>query len=172
MKCGDYLKKFGRAVKKKLSKKKKVGLFVEGGPLLKSRNLEELKLISEPLEELGSIRVSKIFFDRAINEDVIDGIVNAGFSPIMLSGDVDVHITIETLELILEDKADIIAIVASNPNYIPVLNFAREDGKEIVIITDSKSKDKSLENFADILIYYDLLKVNESKKKKWAEKIK
>ena len=166
MKRGDYLKKFGRAVKQKLSKKKKVGLFVEGGLLLKGRDLEDLKLINEPLEELGSIRVSKIFFDHAINEEIMDGIVNAGFSPIMLSGDVDVHIAIEALEIMLEDKADIIAIVANNPNYIPVLNFAREEGIETVVITDSKSKDKSLENFADILIYYDLLKVNEREKKK------
>ncbi len=166
MRCDDYLKKFGRAVKKKLSKKKKIGLFVEGGPFLKGSNLEELKLISEPLEELGSLRVFKIFFDHSINEEIMDWIVNAGFSPIMLSGDVDVHIAIEALEIILEDKADIIAIVANNPNYIPVLNFAREEGIETIVITDSKSKDKSLENFADILIYYDLLKLNESKKKK------
>ena len=160
------MKKFGRAVKKKLSKKKKIGLFVEGGPFLKGSNLEELKLISEPLEELGSLRVFKIFFDHSINEEIMDWIVNAGFSPIMLSGDVDVHIAIEALEIIFEDKADIIAIVANNPNYIPVLNFAREEGIETIVITDSKSKDKSLENFADILIYYDLLKLNESKKKK------
>ena len=160
------MKKFGRAVKKKLSKKKKIGLFVEGGPFLKGSNLEELKLISEPLEELGSLRVFKIFFDHSINEEIMDWIVNAGFSPIMLSGDVDVHIAIEALEIMLEDKADIIAIVANNPNYIPVLNFAREEGIETIVITDSKSKDKSLENFADILIYYDLLKLNESKKKK------
>lgn len=166
MRCDDYLKKFGRAVKKKLSKKKKIGLFVEGGPFLKGSNLEELKLISEPLEELGSLRVFKIFFDHSINEEIMDWIVNAGFSPIMLSGDVDVHIAIEALEIIFEDKADIIAIVANNPNYIPVLNFAREEGIETIVITDSKSKDKSLENFADILIYYDLLKLNESKKKK------
>lgn len=161
----DYLKKFGRAVKKKLSKKKKVGLFAEGEPLLKGRNLEELKLISGPLEELGSVRVSKIFFDHAINENMMDEIVNAGFSPIMLSGDIDVHIAIEMLELIFEDKADIIAIVANNSNYIPVLNFAREEGKETVVIMDSKSTDKSLENFADILIYHDLLKVNGKKRK-------
>ena len=160
------MKKFGRAVKKKLSKTKKVGLFIEGEPLFKGFNLEELKLISKPLEELGSLRVSKIFFGHAINENMMDELVNAGYSPIMLSGDIDVHIAIELLELILEDKADIIAIVANNANYIPVLNFAREEGKETVIITDSKSKDKSLENFADILIYQDLLKVNESKKKK------
>ncbi len=165
MKCGDYLKKFGRAVKKKLSKKKKIGLFVEGSLLLKDRNLEELRLITGPLEELGSIRVSKIFFDHAIDERVMDEIVNVGFSPIMLSGDIDVHIAIEALELILEDKVDMIAIVANNPNYIPVLNFAREEGKETVVITDSKSTDTSLENFADILIYYDLLKVIGSKKK-------
>ena len=160
------MKKFGQAVKKKLSKTKKIGLFVEGGPFLKGSNLEELKLISEPLEELGSLRVFKIFFDHSINEEIMDWIVNAGFSPIMLSGDVDVHIAIEALEIIFEDKADIIAIVANNPNYIPVLNFAREEGIETIVITDSKSKDKSLENFADILIYYDLLKLNESKKKK------
>ncbi len=166
MKRGDYLKKFGRAVKQKLGKKKKLGLFVEGGLLLKGRDLEGLKLINEPLEELGSIRVSKIFFDHAIDEKMMDEIVSAGFSPIMLSGDIDVHIAIEALELILEDKADMIAIVANNSNYIPVLNFAREEGKETVVITDSKSEDKSLENFADILIYYDLLKVDESKKKK------
>ena len=65
---------------------------------------------------MGSLRVSKIFFGHAINENMMDELVNAGYSPIMLSGDIDVHIAIEMLELILEDKADIIAIVANNAN--------------------------------------------------------
>jgi len=138
--------------KRRLSQRKKVGVLVDGPNMLRKEFNINLKEIREILTEYGDIKIAKVFLNQYATEKLVEAIENQGFEPIVTSGDVDVRLAVEAMELIYNDSIDAIAIVTRDADFKAVLMKAMEMGKETIIIGAEPGFSTALKNSADIAI--------------------
>jgi len=132
--------------------RKGVGVLVDGPNMLRKEfniNLEEIR---EILHEYGNIKVAKVFLNQYASEKLVEAIENQGFEPIITSGDVDVRMAVEAMEMIYNDAIDAIALVTRDADFKAVLKKAMEAGKETIIIGAEPGFSAALRNSADIAI--------------------
>jgi uncharacterized protein (TIGR00288 family) len=123
-----------------------------------------LKEIREILSEYGDIKIAKVFLNQYATEKLVEAIENQGFEPIVTSGDVDVRLAVEAMELIYNESIDAIALVTRDADFKAVLMKAMELGKETIIIGAEPGFSTALRNSADIAII-----LNEDEYKKDSE---
>ncbi len=148
--------------KRRLSQRKKVGVLVDGPNMLRKEFNINLREIREILTEYGDIKIAKVFLNQYATEKLVEAIENQGFEPIVTSGDVDVRMAVEAMELIYNDSIDAIALVTRDADFKAVLMKAMEMGKETIIIGAEPGFSTALKNSADITI---ILNEDESEKK-------
>jgi len=143
-------------IKKYLSSRKqdriKVGVLVDGPNMLRKEFNVNLQEIREILSEYGDIKVAKVFLNQYASEKLVEAIENQGFEPIITSGDVDVRMAVEAMELIYNDAIDAIALVTRDADFKSVLKKAMEMGKETIIIGAEPGFSAALKNSADFAI--------------------
>ncbi len=143
-------------IKKYLSSRKqdriKVGVLVDGPNMLRKEFNINLQEIREILSEYGDIKVAKVFLNQYASEKLVEAIENQGFEPIITSGDVDVRMAVEAMELIFNDAIDAIALVTRDADFKSVLKKAMEMGKETIIIGAEPGFSAALKNSADFAI--------------------
>jgi uncharacterized protein (TIGR00288 family) len=61
---------------------------------------------------------------------------------------------LETMELVYNEKIDIIALATENEKFIPLICRARELGKEVVLLSPD-SKNRGLQNTVDMVLPLD-----------------
>ncbi|HIP24912.1 MAG TPA: TIGR00288 family NYN domain-containing protein [Archaeoglobus profundus] len=137
---------------KKSENKKRVGVLVDGPNMLRKEFSINLSQIREILSEYGSIKVAKVFLNQYASEKLVEAIENQGFEPVITSGDVDVRMAVEAMELIYNDTIDVIALVTRDADFKAVLKKAMEMGKETIIIGAEPGFSVALKNSADIAI--------------------
>lgn len=137
---------------RRLSQRKKVGVLVDGPNMLRKEFNVNLREIREILAEYGDIKVAKVFLNQYATEKLVEAIENQGFEPIITSGDVDVRMAVEAMELIYNDSIDVIALVTRDADFKAVLMKAMEMGKETIIIGAEPGFSTALKNSADIAI--------------------
>ncbi len=108
--------------------------------------------IREILGEYGDIKVAKVFLNQYAGEKLVEAIENQGFEPIITSGDVDVRMAVEAMEMIYNESLDAIALVTRDADFKAVLKKAMEMGKETIIIGAEPGFSTALKNSADIAI--------------------
>ena len=69
---------------------KKVALLVDGPNMLRKEFGLNLDVVKEMIDEYGKIKVGKVFLNQYASDKLIEAIVNQGFSPIIVAGDIDV----------------------------------------------------------------------------------
>ena len=148
--------------KRKLSQRRKVGVLVDGPNMLRKEFNINLKEIREILSEYGDIKIAKVFLNQYATEKLVEAIENQGFEPIVTSGDVDVRMAVEAMELIYNDSIDAVALVTRDADFKAVLMKAMEMGKETIIIGAEPGFSTALKNSADIAI---VLNEDEEKEK-------
>jgi len=148
--------------KRKLSQRRKVGVLVDGPNMLRKEFNINLKEIREILSEYGDIKIAKVFLNQYATEKLVEAIENQGFEPIVTSGDVDVRMAVEAMELIHNDSIDAVALVTRDADFKAVLMKAMEMGKETIIIGAEPGFSTALKNSADIAI---VLNEDEEKEK-------
>jgi len=148
--------------KRRISQRKKVGVLVDGPNMLRKEFNINLKEIREILSEYGDIKIAKVFLNQYATEKLVEAIENQGFEPIVTSGDVDVRMAVEAMEMIYNDSIDAIALVTRDADFKAVLTKAMEMGKETIIIGAEPGFSTALKNSADIAI---VLNEDEDKEK-------
>ncbi len=138
--------------KKRISQRKKVGVLVDGPNMLRKEFNVNLREIRDILSEYGDIKIAKVFLNQYATEKLVEAIENQGFEPIVTSGDVDVRMAVEAMELIYNDSIDAIALVTRDADFKAVLMKAMEMGKETIIIGAEPGFSTALKNSADITI--------------------
>jgi len=151
---------------KKSENKKKVGVLVDGPNMLRKEFSINLSQIREILSEYGNIKVAKVFLNQYASEKLIEAIENQGFEPVITSGDVDVRMAVEAMELIYNDTIDVIALVTRDADFKAVLKKAMEMGKETIIIGAEPGFSVALKNSADIAIVLNEEDFEEVEEKK------
>lgn len=137
---------------KRASSRRKVGVLVDGPNMLRKEFNINLSEIRDILEEYGDIKVAKVFLNQYAGEKLVEAIENQGFEPIITSGDVDVRMAVEAMEMIYNDSLDAIALVTRDADFKAVLKKAMEMGKETIIIGAEPGFSTALKNSADIAI--------------------
>lgn len=138
--------------KKKSISTKKIGVLVDGPNMLRKEFNTNLKDIREMLAEYGDIKIAKVFLNQYATDKLVEAIENQGFEPVVTSGDVDVRMAVEAMELIYNEAIDVIALVTRDADFKAVLMKAMEMGKETIIVGAEPGFSTALKNSADISI--------------------
>jgi uncharacterized protein (TIGR00288 family) len=131
------------------SASKKVALLVDGPNMLRKEFGLNLDVVKEMIDEYGKIKVGKVFLNQYASDKLIEAIVNQGFSPIIVAGDIDVQMAVEAFEAIHNPNIDVIALMTRNTDFLPLINIAKEKGKETMVIGAEPGFSIALKNSAD-----------------------
>lgn len=138
--------------RRRLLQRKKIGVLVDGPNMLRKEFKIDLKEIKDFLSEYGDIKVAKVFLNQYATEKLVEAIENQGFEPVVTSGDVDVRMAVEAMELIYNDSIDVLALVTRDADFKAVLMRAKEKGKETIIVGVEPGLSTALKNSADVTI--------------------
>ena len=97
----------------------------------------------------GDLRIAKVLFNQYASDKLIEAVVNQGFTPLVVAGDTDVHMAIEAMELIYNPNIDIIALMTRDADFLPIINKAKENGKETIVIGVDYGFSIALKNSCD-----------------------
>ena len=134
------------------SNERNIGLLVDGPNMLRNEFHLDLEMIKEIVSENGIIKVAKVLLNQYASDKLIEAVVNQGFSPIIVAGDVDVQLAVEAFELVYNPNIDVIALMTRNADFLPLINIAKENGKETMVIGAEPGFSVALKNSADSAI--------------------
>lgn len=134
---------------KRRSGDKNVGLLIDGPNMLRNEFNLDLETIKKIVSETGKLKVAKVLMNQYASDKLIEAVVNQGFSPIIVAGDVDVQLAVEAFEMIYNPNIDVVALMTRNADFLPLINIAKENGKETLVIGAEPGFSIALKNSAD-----------------------
>ena len=150
-------------IKKKEGGEKNIGLLVDGPNMLRKEFSLNLDLVRQIMSEYGNMRVGKVLLNQYASDKLIEAIFNQGFTPIVVAGDTDVYMAVEAMELIYNPNIGIIALMTRDADFLPIINKAKENGKDTIVIGAEPGFSAALQNSADHAI---ILKPKNSRPRK------
>lgn len=149
-------------VKNKVNRRPNVAVYVDGPNVIRQEFDLDLDRLREQIDELGNIKVGKVFLNQYASEKLIEAIVSQGFEASLGLGgekdkesDVDVYMAVNAMESVFSDSIDIVVLVTRDTDFLPVIQKAKEHGKETVIIGMEPGFSTALKNAADQVIELD-----------------
>jgi uncharacterized protein (TIGR00288 family) len=136
-------------LRKKGAEDSNIGLLVDGPNILRKEFDLDLKVIKNLLDASGDLRIAKVLFNQYASDKLIEAVVNQGFTPLVVAGDTDVHMAVEAMELIYNPNIDIIALMTRDADFLPIINKAKENGKETIVIGVDYGFSIALKNSCD-----------------------
>ncbi|BBL61638.1 MAG: TIGR00288 family NYN domain-containing protein [Methanobrevibacter arboriphilus] len=136
-------------LRKKGAEDSNIGLLVDGPNILRKEFDLDLKVIKNLLDVSGDLRIAKVLFNQYASDKLIEAVVNQGFTPLVVAGDTDVHMAVEAMELIYNPNIDIIALMTRDADFLPIINKAKENGKETIVIGVDYGFSIALKNSCD-----------------------
>ncbi len=148
--------------KDKVSTEPNVAVYVDGPNVIRKQFDLDLDALREKVEGFGTIKVGKVFLNQYASEKLIEAIVSQGFEPALGLGgekdkesDVDVYMAVNAMESVFSDEIDVVVIVTRDADFLPVVQKAKEHGKETVVIGMEPGFSTALQNAADEVIELD-----------------
>lgn len=137
-------------------KGKRMGVLIDGSSLDVEEYCQVVSKTKDLLEDLGVTRVAKVIINQQIlHDETVKLITQKGYSPIVVPGEVDVHVAVEAADMAFNEKLDAVVLLTTNPNILPALTRAKELGKETILLRATGKSNEALENAADIVIVLD-----------------
>lgn len=136
-----------------------VAVFIDGPNVIRKEFDLDLDALREDIEEFGNIKVGKVFLNQYASEKLIEAIVSQGFEASLGLGgekdkesDVDVYMAVNAMEAVHNEAIDVIVVVTRDADFLPVIQKAKEHGKETVVIGMDPGFSTALQNAADNVI--------------------
>jgi len=145
-------KSIGKIAKKKKKAGRKIGLIIDGPNILRKEFGVNMEHIAEILNDIGDIRIAKVILNQYASQGLIEAISNQGFEVIVVAGDTDVMMGIVAMEIIYNDNINTVALATRDADFLPIINKAKEYGKETIIIGMDPGFSTALQNAADYVI--------------------
>jgi uncharacterized protein (TIGR00288 family) len=146
-------------VRNKMDRGPNIAVYVDGPNVIRKEFDLDLDNLRNEVGELGTIKVGKVFLNQYASEKLIEAIVSQGFEAALGLGgekdkesDVDVYMAVNAMEAVFNDDIDIIVLVTRDTDFLPVIQKAKEHGKETVIIGMEPGFSTALKNAADQVI--------------------
>ena len=137
--------------------KKRVGVVIDGPTILPDFSLGKFKSLKKSLNQIGIVRTGKVITDNQITQKDSDLLKAQGFHEEIVGSDVDIHVTIRSLEMMANNNIDVVAIATSDLNLFPVMSRIKRN-KSLAVITWERDITPAIESIADFIITLDLLK--------------
>ena len=155
----------------RLRRSGRVALLIDGPNVLRREfevRLDDLKHI---IEELGKIGVAKVYLDSRASSKLLEAISNSGFTPVVTTSDVHVHMAVDAQDLVLGDATKLLVIFSRHARTAPILRRAREHGLETLAVGFEPGFSVAVQNAADHILRLDYpienqLREIQGKKKK------
>jgi uncharacterized protein (TIGR00288 family) len=136
--------------------KPKVALFVDGPNMLRKEFMVDLRELKKRVQKYGRLTVAKVFLNQFAPEKLIEAVINEGFESVMVlaeqeegSSDVDVTLAVSAIETTLTKDIDFIAIATRDADFLPVVQKAKEYGKEVIVLGAEPGFSSCVRNAAD-----------------------
>jgi uncharacterized protein (TIGR00288 family) len=146
-------------IKDSMSKGPNVAIFVDGPNVVRKQFDLDLDELREKAGEFGDIKVGKVFLNQYASDKLIEAIISQGFeAELGLGGekakesDVDVYMAVNAVESIFNDDIDTIILVTRDTDFLPVIQKAKEYGKETVVMGMDPGFSTALKNAADEVV--------------------
>lgn len=145
--------------KDKVKGEPNVAVFVDGPNVIRKEFDLDLDALREQVSEFGNIKIGKVFLNQYASEKLIEAIVSQGFEAALGLGgekdkesDVDVYMAVNAMDAVFNDSIDVIVLVTRDADFLPVIQKAKENGKETVIMGMSPGFSTALKNAADQVV--------------------
>ncbi len=145
--------------KNKVNRDPNVAVYVDGPNVVRKEFDLDLDELREKVGEFGNIKVGKVFLNQYASDKLIEAIVSQGFEAALGLGgekakesDVDVYMAVNAMESVFNDDIDVIVLVTRDTDFLPVIQKAKEYGKETVIIGMDPGFSTALKNAADQVV--------------------
>jgi len=142
-----------------VTKGNNVGIFVDGPNVVRKEFDLDLDELREKTEEFGNIKIGKVFLNQYASDKLIEAIISQGFeAELGLGGekakesDVDVYMAVNAVEAVFNDDIDTIILVTRDTDFLPVIQKAKEYGKETVVMGMDPGFSTALKNAADHVV--------------------
>jgi len=145
-------KSIAKIAKKKKKVGKKIGMIIDGPNILRKEFGVNMEHIVDILNDIGDIRIAKVILNQYASQGLIEAIANQGFEVIVVAGDTDVMMGMIAMEIIHNENIDTVALATRDADFLPILNKAKEYGKETIIIGMDPGFSAALQNAADYVI--------------------
>lgn len=136
-----------------------VGIFVDGPNVVRKEFDLDLDELREKTGEFGNIKIGKVFLNQYASDKLIEAIISQGFeADLGLGGekakesDVDVYMAVNAMEAVFNDDIDTIILVTRDTDFLPVIQKAKEHGKETVVMGMDPGFSTALKNAADQVV--------------------
>lgn len=146
-------------IKSKVDRKPNVAVYVDGPNVIRKEFDLDLDNLREEVEELGNLKIGKVFLNQYASEKLIEAIVSQGFEAALGLGgekdkesDVDVYMAVSAMEAVFNENIDTVVIVTRDTDFLPVIQKAKEHGKETVVVGMDPGFSTALKNAADRVI--------------------
>lgn len=143
-------------IKSTVNKGPNVAVYVDGPNVVRKEFDLDLDALRERIEELGEIKIGKVFLNQYASPKLIEAIVSQGFEAEQGLGgekakesDVDVYMASSAMEGVFNEDIDIIVLVTRDSDFLPVIQKAKEHGKKTVAIGMEPGFSTALRNAAD-----------------------
>ncbi|QGA80274.1 TIGR00288 family NYN domain-containing protein [Candidatus Nanohalobium constans] len=148
--------------KDKVNSEPNVAVFVDGPNVVRKEFDLDLDALRETIEDVGNIKVGKVFLNQYASDGLIEAIVSQGFeAELGLGGekakesDVDVYMAVSAMESVFKNEIDTVVLVTRDTDFLPVIQKAKEHGKDTVIIGMEPGFSTALKNAADKVVTLD-----------------
>lgn len=140
-----------KSLKSLFRREKKVSILVDGPNLLRRLGNRQIKIedIDEVAEKLGSIVDRYVYLNHHASEKLIEAMVNSGYNPIIIRGDIYVSLAMKALEIITRDRCDVMLIGSRDARVVPILMKLKEKGVDTAIVGFDPGFSVALQNVAD-----------------------
>ena len=145
------------------NRRKNIALIIDGPNLLRKEFNIDLGKIKKDLGKFGNVRMARVLLNQFAPAKLIEAISNESFEAIIgvgetknnITSDVDVYVAMCAAEAIYSDKFDIIALATRDADFLPVIQIAKNKGKEVIVIGQNPGFSKALQNSADHIMFLD-----------------
>ena len=121
--------------KEKVNGEPNVAVFVDGPNVVRKEFDLDLDGLRETVEDIGNIKIGKVFLNQYASDGLIEAIVSQGFeAELGLGGekakesDVDVYMATSAMESVFDSDIDTIVLVTRDTDFLPVIQKAKEHG--------------------------------------------
>lgn len=145
--------------KDKVSTEPNIAVFVDGPNVVRKQFDLDFDELREEINDFGDIKIGKVFLNQYASDKLIEAIVSQGFeADLGLGGekdkesDVDVYMAVNAMEAAMDDNIDVIVLVTRDTDFLPVIQKAKEHGKETIVMGMEPGFSTALRNAADKVV--------------------
>ena len=139
-----------------MGKSPRVALLVDGPNVLRSEFDVDLDAIRESASDAGHVTLTRVYLDEHATPGLIKAAEAHGYEVIITSGDVDVKLAIDAMELVGTANWDVLAIASRDADFKPLLERAAYHGlRTLAIAPGHGGRSEALVQTADEAIVLD-----------------